>query len=147
MLTNIHSFLEGGNQLTVAVWMIGAMFVGKFGAAWLAGKIYRYNRDQIMSMFGLSIGHAAAALAIVLVGFEAGLFNEGLVNAVVIMILVVGVISPQIVEIYGKRISLQRVLHAILRKQTPAYWFLFDTIRLQATFNGSGPDDTGEKIQ
>ncbi|TGC11420.1 cation:proton antiporter [Methanolobus halotolerans] len=106
MLTNIHSFFEGGNQLIVALWMIGAMFAGKFGAAWLAGKMYRYNKDQIMSMFGLSIGHAAAALAIVLVGFEAGLFNEGLVNAVVIMILVVGVVSPQIVEIYGNRISL-----------------------------------------
>ncbi|KXS41275.1 MAG: sodium/hydrogen exchanger [Methanolobus sp. T82-4] len=106
MLTNIHSFFEGGSELIVALWMIGAMFIGKFGAAWFAGKMYRYNKNQIMSMFGLSIGHAAAALAIVLVGFEAGLFNEGLVNAVVIMILVVGVISPQIVEIYGNRVSL-----------------------------------------
>ncbi len=105
MLTNIHSFFEGGDQLVVALWMIGAMLTGKFGAAWLAGKVYRYSIDQIMSMFGLSIGHAAAALAIVLVGFDAGLFNEGLVNAVVIMILVVGIISPQIVEIFGNKVS------------------------------------------
>ncbi len=106
MLTNIHSFFEGGDQLTLGFWMIGVMFIAKFGAAWLAGKIYGYHRDQIMSMFGLSIGHAAAALAIVLVGFEAGLFNESMINAVMIMILVVGVISPQIVEIYGRRVSL-----------------------------------------
>jgi Kef-type K+ transport system membrane component KefB len=106
MLTNIHSFFEGGNELIVAVWMMGAMLTGKFGAAWLAGKVYRYNKDQIMSMFGLSIGHAAAALAIVLVGFEAGLFNESLINAVMIMILIVGIVSPQVVEIYSKRLSL-----------------------------------------
>ncbi|MBN2109920.1 MAG: cation:proton antiporter [Methanosarcinaceae archaeon] len=106
MLTNIHSFLEGGDQLTLGLWMIGVMFFAKLGAAWITGKMYRYNGDQIMSMFGLSIGHAAAALAIVLVGFEAGLFNESMINAVMIMILAVGVISPQIVETYGNRVSL-----------------------------------------
>jgi hypothetical protein len=106
MLTNVHSFFGGGNQLTLGFLMIGVMISAKFGAAWLAGKMYHYSKDQIMTMFGLSIGHAAAALAIVLVGFEAGLFNESMINAVIMMILIVGVISPQIVEIYGKRVSL-----------------------------------------
>ncbi len=106
MLTNIQSLFEGGKELTVAFWMIGAMLTGKFGASWIAGKFYGYDKNQIMSMFGLSIGHAAAALAIVLVGFEAGLFNESLINAVMIMILFVGIVSPQVVEMYGKRLSL-----------------------------------------
>ena len=106
MLRNFHSFFGGGNQLTLGFLMIGAMIIAKFGAAWLAGKIYHYSKDQIMTMFGLSIGHAAAALAIVLVGSEAGLFNENMINAVIMMILIAGIISPQIVEIYGKRVSL-----------------------------------------
>jgi len=127
MLTNIHSFFEGGNQLSVALWMIGAMFIGKFGAAWFTGKIYHYNKDQIMSMFGLSIGHAAAALAIVLVGFEAGLFNEGLVNAVVIMILIVGIISPQIVEMYGHRVSLAESITCHLQETDSRILVSFST--------------------
>lgn len=106
MLTNIHSFFGGGYQLTLAFWMIGLMFISKLGAAWITGLIYRYGKDQIMSMFGLSIGHAGAALAIVLIGFDAGLFNESMINAVVMMIFVVGIISPQIVEMYGSRVSL-----------------------------------------
>jgi nucleotide-binding universal stress UspA family protein len=57
-------------------------------------------------MFGLSVGQAAAALAIVLIGFEAGLFGHDMINAVVMMILVIAIISPNIVERYGGRVSL-----------------------------------------
>ncbi|WP_094228734.1 cation:proton antiporter [Methanolobus psychrotolerans] len=106
MLVNIRAFVEGGHQLTLAIWMIGLVLITKLGAAWITGRMYRYGNDQIMSMFGLSVGQAAAALAIVLIGFKAGLFNESMINAVVMMMLVVAIISPQIVERYGSRVSL-----------------------------------------
>jgi Kef-type K+ transport system membrane component KefB len=107
MLTNIHSFFGGGKHFILALWMIFIMFAAKLGAAWVTGLVYKYGKNQIMSMFGLSIGHAAAALAIVLIAFDAGLFDEDMVNAVVMMILVVGIISPQIVEKYGSRVAFE----------------------------------------
>ncbi len=106
MLVNIHSFLEGGYQLKLAIWMIGLVLITKLVASWVTGLLYRYSNDQVMGMFGLSVGQAAAALAIVLIGFEAGLFQESMINAVVMMILVVGIISPQLVEKYGGKVSL-----------------------------------------
>jgi Kef-type K+ transport system membrane component KefB len=106
MLVNIHAFLEGGYQFTLALWLTGPLIVTKLAAAWITGRIYGYGNDQVMSMFGLSLGQAAAALAIVLIGFEEGFFGQSMINAVVMMILVIGIISPHIVERYGGRVSL-----------------------------------------
>ncbi|AFV24846.1 sodium/hydrogen exchanger [Methanolobus psychrophilus R15] len=106
MLVNAGAFLEGGSQLTLALWLIGLVLITKLAAAWITGRVYGYGNDQVMSMFGLSVGQAAAALAIVLIGFEAGLFGHDMINAVVMMILVISIISPNIVERYGGRVSL-----------------------------------------
>ncbi len=106
MLVNVGAFLEGGSQLTLALWMIGLVLITKLAAAWITGRVYGYGNAQVMSMFGLSVGQAAAALAIVLIGFEAGLFGHDMINAVVMMILVIAIISPNIVERYGGRVSL-----------------------------------------
>lgn len=106
MLVNIRAFTEGGQQLTLALWLVMLVLVTKLAAAWMTGWTYGYGKDQVMSMFGLSVGQAAAALAIVLIGYEAGFFEQSMINAVVMMILVIGIISPHIVERYGKRVSL-----------------------------------------
>ncbi|WP_242492598.1 cation:proton antiporter domain-containing protein [Methanolobus psychrotolerans] len=50
ILTNIHPFFEGGNQLILGFWMIGATIIAKFGAAWIAGKKYHYSKDQTMTI-------------------------------------------------------------------------------------------------
>jgi Kef-type K+ transport system membrane component KefB len=107
MLVNIHAFMEGGYQFILALWLIVLVLVTKLAAAWTTGHIYGYGNDQVMSMFGLSLGQAAAALAIVLIGFEEGFFGQSMINAVVMMILVIGIISPHIVERYGGRVSLE----------------------------------------
>jgi nucleotide-binding universal stress UspA family protein len=106
MLVDVGAFLEGGSQLTLALWLIGLVLITKLAAAWITGRVYGYGNAQVMSMFGLSVGQAAAALAIVLIGFEAGLFGHDMINAVVMMILVIAIISPNIVERYGGRVSL-----------------------------------------
>jgi Kef-type K+ transport system membrane component KefB len=58
-------------------------------------------------VFGLSVAQAAATLAASLVGVEIGLFDEAVLNGVILMILVTCVVSPLVVEKYGRRIALQ----------------------------------------
>ncbi|CAN5899589.1 cation:proton antiporter [soil metagenome] len=93
------------------VWIIAAAIIvmvhlGKFAAAWISRRIFGYSGEEGFLMFGLSVPQAAATLAVTFVGLEIGLFEETLVNAVIVMILVTGLVGPSLVERYGKRIAL-----------------------------------------
>ena len=58
----------------------------------------------------MSVAQAAAALAIVQIGFQEGVpgFDQSMINAVVLMILVVSLISPAIVERSGAALARAR---------------------------------------
>nr|WP_241434423.1 cation:proton antiporter [Natronorubrum tibetense] len=103
MLVNVGVFLEGTGTLVIAASLIVMVLTTKYVAAWATGRVYGYDRDQVLGMFGLSVGQAAAALAIVQIGFEAGVpgFDQNMINAVVLMILVVSLVSPALVERAG----------------------------------------------
>jgi Kef-type K+ transport system membrane component KefB len=106
MLVDVTIFFEEGNNLMLAFWLVFLVLITKIAAAWLTGRIYGYNINQVMSMFGLSVGQAAAALAIVIIGFDAGLFDQNMINGTIVMILVIGIVSPIIVERYGTKMAL-----------------------------------------
>ncbi|WP_440772425.1 cation:proton antiporter domain-containing protein [Natronorubrum sp. DTA28] len=103
MLVDARVVLEGAGTLVIAGSLIVMVFATKYVAAWATGRVYGYDRDQVLGMFGLSVGQAAAALAIVQIGFEAGVpgFDQDMINAVVLMILVVSLVSPALVERAG----------------------------------------------
>ncbi|WGI17379.1 cation:proton antiporter [Methanonatronarchaeum sp. AMET-Sl] len=103
MLVDVWVITEGINTLIIAGSLIGLVILTKLVSSWITGKVYSYNKTEVLGMFGLSVGQAAAALAIVLIGFDAGVpgFNQEMINAVVLMILVVSVLSPSIVERAG----------------------------------------------
>ncbi|MFP3948367.1 MAG: cation:proton antiporter [Longimicrobiales bacterium] len=102
MLVDPGAFMSGGRAWIVAGTTIGLMGTSKLAAAWLTGKAYGFDRSEIGTMFSLTIGQAAAALAITLVGFEAGLFDSSVVNGVVIMVAVSAVLSPVLCERVGR---------------------------------------------
>jgi Kef-type K+ transport system membrane component KefB/mannitol/fructose-specific phosphotransferase system IIA component (Ntr-type)/nucleotide-binding universal stress UspA family protein len=94
------------------VWVVaGAITVlvhlGKFAGAWVTQRAFRFTRDEGLVAFGLSLPQAAATLAVTFVGLEIGLFDEDVVNAVVMMILVTGLVGPSIVERFGHRMALE----------------------------------------
>ena len=104
MLVDVRILTAGLETLSITAALIGLVLTTKYAAAWLTAWRYGYSMAETMVMFGLSVGQAAAALAIVLIGFDAGLFGEEMLNAVVLMILIVSVISPAVVDRYGRAI-------------------------------------------
>jgi Kef-type K+ transport system membrane component KefB/nucleotide-binding universal stress UspA family protein len=105
MLVDPAVVFGSGETLVIAVTIIGLLVFSKLVASWATGAIYGYTTDERLAMFGLSSGQAAAALAITLIGFEdLGLFDETMVNGVVLMILVVSFLSPALSKRYGRRI-------------------------------------------
>lgn len=94
MLVDPGVIFEGFETLEIAAVIIGVMLVTKYLAVRIVGRIEGYTPNERGVMFGLSTGQAAAALAVTLVGFNRGLFDEIILNAVVLMLLVTAVVSP-----------------------------------------------------
>ena len=98
MLVELRVVFDGYRTLAIAGFIIGIMLLTKGAAAWLVGAVQGYSSAQRSVMFGLSTGQAAAALAITLLGYEAGLFDAPVLNAVVLMLLVTAIVSPWLTE-------------------------------------------------
>ena len=105
-LVDPRAVVAGGDTLLIAGSLLLMVVLTKLVASWLTGRVYDYSTDEVVGMFGLSVGQAAAALAIVLIGFEEGVpgFDEHMINGVVLMILAVSVLSPTVVGRAGRAI-------------------------------------------
>jgi Kef-type K+ transport system membrane component KefB len=77
----VDTWLLAGLLLTIVVF-------GKAAAAWTAGAVLGYSTAARATMFGLSMPQAAATLAVMVTGREAGLIDEGLVDAIIIVIFI-----------------------------------------------------------
>lgn len=106
MLVNVQALT------TIDAWVFATALavvvtLSKWLAAKLTEKLYGYTPDEGWVVFGLSVPHASGTLAIVLVGFEVGIFDQAEVNGVVLMILATSLIGPWAVEKFGRRVALR----------------------------------------
>jgi Kef-type K+ transport system membrane component KefB len=85
--------LANTETLGWAAGFCAAVIGAKLAAAVLAGTVLGYGGAEIGSMFSLSVAQAAATLAAVFVGLEAGIIDGRAVNAVVVVILVTSLLS------------------------------------------------------
>ncbi|WP_290819084.1 cation:proton antiporter [Halovivax sp.] len=115
MLVDPAVIVAGVTTLLIAGVMIGVMVLTKFAAAWLVSVVQGYGQHERDVIFGLSTGQAAAALAITLVGVDAGVFDPvgtQVLNAVVLMLLVTALLSPWLTERAATRLALERDVQA-----------------------------------
>ncbi|AXR78659.1 cation:proton antiporter [Natrarchaeobaculum sulfurireducens] len=108
MLVDLGVIFDGPATLQTAAVIITIMVAAKGGAAWAVSHVQGYTPNERGVIFGLSVGQAAAALAITLVGFDAGLFGPEVLNAVVLMLLVTALVSPWLTERYATQLALER---------------------------------------
>jgi Na+:H+ antiporter len=99
--------LDSGRAWAAAVALALLVIAAKWLAAKGTEKLFGYTPDEGWVMFGLSVPHAAGTLAIVLVGFDAGLLDQAEVNGVVVMILATCMVGPWAVQRFGRRVALK----------------------------------------
>jgi len=110
MVVDVWAFFAGLEAWLVAIFMIVVALTGKYAAAWITSKSLKYNQNEMMSMYGLSVAQAAATLAVVLVAYDRGIFGDfgdAVLNGSVLMILVTCIVSPIVTEKYGKKLALE----------------------------------------
>jgi hypothetical protein len=89
---------------------LGVVVVGKLAAAILAGRLGGWSRPAVGLVFSLTVAQAAATLAAVIVGLEAGIFDETLVNAALVVVLVSLIIAPLGAARFSRQVPAPAVL-------------------------------------
>jgi len=107
MVVNLHVFFQGWRAAAVAASLTIAALAGKWISAFLTQKIYGYSNTQRKLIFGLSSSHAAATLAIILIGYKSKIIDDNILNGTVILILVTCMVASIVTERAGKRLALK----------------------------------------
>lgn len=103
MLVDIRVILKGPTALIVAGALTVTALVGKWLAALLMQKVFRYTRTERQLIFGLSAAHAAATLAIILIGYKEGILDENILNGTIILILITCLTASFVTENAAKK--------------------------------------------
>jgi len=104
MLVDVKVLMNGPTAVIIAVTLSVVALIGKWLAATSTSKIFRYSSDQRKLIFGLSSSHAAATLAVILVGFQTGIIDENALNGTILLILVTCLTATLVTENASRRI-------------------------------------------
>ncbi|MGD9493226.1 MAG: cation:proton antiporter [Bacteroidales bacterium] len=107
MLVDVRLLFEGYEALLIAAILAVVSLIGKWLAALATQIIFGFSRAQRSLVFGLSSAHAAAVLAISLVGNKAGLIDEVILNGIIILILITCIFSSFVTERAARKVVLE----------------------------------------
>ena len=107
MLVDIKVLFQGPQALWIAMVLSSAALIGKWLASRLSGLLFRYTPYQRRLLFGLSTAHAAATVAVILIGYQIDLVNLDVLNGTIILVFVTCIVSSFVVERNARIIAQQ----------------------------------------
>jgi Kef-type K+ transport system membrane component KefB len=107
MLVDMSIILSGPMALIIAGTLSVVALLGKWFAALFTQLIFKYSKAQRQLIFGLSSAHAAATLAVILVGYKAKILDENILNGTIILILITCIIASFATEKAAKKIIVE----------------------------------------
>ncbi len=109
MIVDLKILFGTHAALKVAATILTVAYVTKWLAAYITQQIFGYSTTERNIIFGLGSSHAAATLAIILIGFELKLFDESVMNGTILMILVTCIASTFITERAAKKLAIHEL--------------------------------------
>ena len=102
-------FFSGSWPLIIAGVLTAFAILSKWLAAFLTQLIFKLSGTERQVIFGLSSSHAAATLAIIMVGYNDGhgILDVNIVNGTVLLILFTCLVASFVTENAGKRLLIQ----------------------------------------
>lgn len=107
MIVNVSVITKEPEALIVAGTLTVVALFGKWFAALFTQLVFKYSAAQRQLIFGLSSSHAAATLAVILVGYNAGILDENILNGTIILILVTCIVASFATEKAAKKIVIE----------------------------------------
>ena len=112
MLINLLVLLEGPHALIIAFTLTIVALLGKYFAAWITASLFNYNSTSRNLIFGLSSSHAAATIAVIMVGYRIGIVDENILNGTIVLILVTCLVASFVTEHSAKKIVIMEKFSA-----------------------------------
>jgi Kef-type K+ transport system membrane component KefB/nucleotide-binding universal stress UspA family protein len=107
MLVNVKVILSGPTALIVAGTLSAVALFGKWIAAFFTQLAFKYTKTQRQLIFGLSSSHAAATLAVIIVGYKAGVLDENILNGTIILILITCIVASFATEKAARKLVVE----------------------------------------
>jgi Kef-type K+ transport system membrane component KefB len=107
MLVDLGILFKGTTSLIFAGTLTLTAMSGKYIAAFITQKIYGHSLHQRHVLFGLTNAHAAATLAIILVGRKINIIDDTVLNGTILLILVTCLVGSFAVESAGRKLALE----------------------------------------
>ncbi|HPB58022.1 MAG TPA: cation:proton antiporter [Bacteroidales bacterium] len=107
MIVDVKVILNGPAALIIAATLSVVAIAGKWLAAAVTQLVFRFSGAQRQLIFGLSGSHAAATLAVILVGYNAGILDDNILNGTVILILITCVVASFATEKAARKIMVE----------------------------------------
>ena len=98
MLINLAVLTNGFMAMIIAATLTIVALIGKYAAAWITALIFNYSKNYRNLIFGLSSSHAAATIAVIMVGFRIGIVDENILNGTIVLILVTCLVASFVTE-------------------------------------------------
>ncbi|WP_071515346.1 cation:proton antiporter [Geitlerinema sp. PCC 9228] len=113
LLLNVSAFISTlQSSLALPVAVVTLLFVSKLAASFLAKLVYRYNWQEMLTMWSLSIPQVAATLAAALAAYEAvapngdRLISAEMFNSVIVLMLVTALAGPVLTARFASKLEL-----------------------------------------
>ncbi len=107
MLINLKVIGNGTTAWIVAGTLTVVAIIGKYLAAAMTSFTFKFPATWRRLIFGMSSSHAAATLAVILIGFKMGIVDENVLNGTIVLILVTCLVASFITENAAKKILIQ----------------------------------------
>jgi len=96
LLVNINTLTTSISMVWFTIFVIVGLITSKLVAALLAKLVYRYNWQEMLTMWSLSVPQVGITLAATLVGYKSGLLDINLFNSMIILVIVTCILGPLI---------------------------------------------------
>ncbi len=104
MIVDVSVLTKGPMALIIAGTLTVVAVLGKFLAATATQLVFKYTKSDRNLIFGLSNAHAAATLAVIMVGYDREIIDENVVNGTIVLILVTCIIATMVTENASRKI-------------------------------------------
>ena len=119
MLVDFSVFFTGVGALIFAGTLVVVAIASKFAAALVMQKMFKYTNTERQVIFGLSVSHAAAIIAVVIVGYNLKIIGLDVLNGAIMIILVSCFIGSFITERNGRKLAVAEAAKIPVKTSLP----------------------------
>ncbi len=106
MLVDLRVLLYGYKAVFVAITLTAVALSGKWLAAFATSILFKMPGSYRRLIYGLSASHAAATLAVIMVGHRMGVIDDNILNGTIVLILVTCLVATVATESAARKIAL-----------------------------------------